>query len=90
MSVRAHRVEEIKFGGESFNLWHDQEIVDYLDDKGLLEQLNMDMGGFIEVSMRDLKNMMTIASNEDTRKSLQEDIKWAEEKEQDTVMYYCF
>jgi len=90
MSVRAHRVEEIKFGGESFNLWHDQDIVDYLDDKGLLEQLNMDMGGFIEVSIRDLRNMLAVASDEDTRKALIADMEWAEENECDTVMYYCF
>jgi len=88
MSIRAHRVDKIDFRGESFNLWHDQGIMDYLDDNGLLEQLNMDMGGFIEVSVRDLKNMLVIA--DDAREALENDIKWAEEKEQDTVMYYCF
>ncbi len=90
MSIRAHRIEEIKHAGESFNLWHDEEIVDYLDNEGLLDQLNEDMSGFIEINREDLKNMLAITKDENARISLQDDMRWAEENEQDTILYYCF
>ena len=90
MSVRAHRVKEIFFDGESFNLWHDQEIVDYLENNGLLEQLNTDMSGFIEISVEDIENMLNIVRDDNVRDSLRKDLEWAKGQEKDYLLYYCF
>jgi len=50
MSIRAHLVTKIEYTGPVFNLWHDENFVNFLDKKGLLHQLNEDLCGFLEIS----------------------------------------
>jgi hypothetical protein len=90
MSVRAYRVKEIVWGDESFNLWHDKEIYEYLAKSGYLSQLNDDGCGFIDLSIEAVKEMLKITENEFAKKRLEEDIECAERKEEDYILYNCF
>lgn len=90
MSVRAYRVKEIVYGGESFNLWHDKEIYEYLAKAGYLDELNQDGGGFIELPIEAVKEMSKIAEDETVREGLKEDIKCTKEKGEDYILYCCF
>ena len=88
MSVRAHRVKKIEYDRCSFNLWHHQELSDFL---GVYEQLNEDACGLVEVSVEKLKEAVeTLSLDTDTKKLLEDDIAFAEKNGNDYVMYYCF
>lgn len=94
MSIRAHRVEEIKTSGESFNLWHDEKIVKWLEKKTFFfESLNEDWCGLTEVEVDDLKAMLSEIGgqiSECARKAIEEDIKIAKSKDDWYVRYYCY
>ncbi len=94
MSIRAHRVEEIKTGGESFNLWHDEKIVKWLEKKTFFfESLNEDYCGLAEVEVDDLKAMLSEIGeqiSQDQRKAIEEDIQFAKDKGNWYIRYYCF
>lgn len=55
MSVRAYPIEQIKHGGEIFNLWHDEYFRDLLDREGILEQLNIDGCGIVGICENHLQ-----------------------------------
>jgi len=90
MSVRAYRVKEIDHEqSDSFNLWHDKGLVEFLEKEGCLRQLNDDLGGIMEIPVGVLKEaLQKINMNEETRLSISKDIEIC----QDTgcVTYYCF
>lgn len=91
MSVRAYRVEKIDTATpNSFNLWHDTELVDYLDEEcGFFENLG-DGGGLTEVPITVLRSAIKeLNLDPDTIKCLEQDIE-AGEKDNGFVTYYCF
>ena len=56
MSVRAYRIEKIK-EEPTFNLWHDELLMNMLDGLGKLDCLNEDQCGIIEITEQDIKDM---------------------------------
>jgi hypothetical protein len=87
-------VEEIKTNGDSFNLWHDEKVVDWFRRKtSFFEPLNLDWCGLTEVQVDDLKAMLSEIGKEieeDTRKAIVEDIRFADERGDWYVQYYCY
>ena len=89
MSVRAYRL--LKYAkNETFNLWHDEELMNYLEGRGGLN-LNEDGAGLIEVSTRVLEEALKTCEIDDyTRKSIEKDIADVKAKGEDWLTYYCY
>jgi len=95
MSIRAHRVIEIKTDGEdSFNLWHEDEIVVWLEkNTSFFSPLNEDSCGLTNVSVEDLKTMLSEIGGKidgDVKEAIEKDIKFAEEQRDEYLKYYCY
>jgi len=93
MSVRAYRIDKIEIErGETFNLWHDGELMDFLDSEGCLASLNGDSCGILEVSVEQLERALEEVDNldEETKKAIKEDIDWAKRKKGEYILYNCF
>jgi hypothetical protein len=94
MSIRAHRVVEIKTHEDSFNLWHDDEIVEWLGKKtSFFHPLSDDSCGLTEVSVGDLKAMLSEIGDkldDHVKRAIQSDISFAEERGDEYVTYYCY
>jgi len=94
MSIRAHRVTEIKTSGESFNLYHDEDVINWLEEHtSFFCFLNDDSCGLTDVSVKDLKTMLSEIGgglDEDARKSIEKDIEFAESQGDSYVQYYCY
>jgi len=93
MSVRAYRVKQIEFeDSNSFNLWHDRKLMDFLDrEYGFSENLN-EGSGMVELPIEALKEAIKEATkldlDENTVKALQRDIEACQDEEY--ITYYCF
>jgi len=97
MSVIARRIIEIKIETEynSFNLWHDRKLMDFLDTEGdFFSQLTADGTGISEVSVEVLEDAVSKAIelelDDDTVTNLKKDIAWAKEHNEVNVQYYCY
>jgi hypothetical protein len=97
MSVSANRIIEIKIETEynSFNLWHDRKLMDFLDTEAdFFSQLNADGTGISEVSVEVLENAVSKAVelelDADTVANIKKDIAWAKEHKEEFVEYYCY
>jgi hypothetical protein len=94
MSIRAHRVIEIKTSGSSFNLYHDEDVTDWLEmHTYFFHSLNEDSCGLTGVSVEELKDMLSEIGeklHEDVKKSIKEDIEFAESQGNGYVQYYCY
>jgi len=101
MSVRAYRINKIDFEkSETFNLWHDEFVRDFFEGEGFFENFS-DSGGIGEISVEALKELSNlleekIAKEKDKeywkalKKMIDKDIKWAEERNEEWISYYCF
>jgi len=92
MSVRAYRINKIeREKGKSFNLWHDEELVKFLDNEtGFFRKLDMDCCGVTEASVEKLKRALEeVRLEDDVREQIEKDIKWAEANEEEWIQYYC-
>jgi len=89
MSVRAYRVNQIDFeDSESFNLWHDRKLMDFLDGEyDFSESLNGGGSGMVELPIEALKEAIKLDLGEDTVKALQRDIEACQDE---YITYYCF
>ena len=60
MSIRAYRIIKKEIADQpSFNLWHDDELIDFFKNNGKYsEGLNDNGGGEIEVSIPALKKAL--------------------------------
>jgi len=103
MSVRAHPIKKINYGREIFNLWHDEYFRNLLDRKGILDQLNIDGYGILEISKYDLDEIENdieadVRENSDINP---EEVKRAKEiindirkemrkRKDDYLSFYCF
>ena len=57
MSVRAHLIKKIEYGDEVFNLWHDKYFTELLERNGVLDTLDTDLCGIIEIDNDILDNI---------------------------------
>jgi len=94
MSVRAHRVNEIiRAEGPSFNLWHDEKLVDFLEGHGLFNTLN-EGSGFTELPVEVIEEAIEKAEDleidEYVLKSLKEDVEFAKKNGDSYITYDCF
>lgn len=92
MSVRAYRVNKIDHEGrESFNLWHDKELMDFLDKEDIYTTLTADGTGLTELSVEALERAIKeLDLVEDVKAALQKDIAVAKKNNDDYIQYYCF
>jgi hypothetical protein len=102
MSVRAYRVNKIDMAeGCTFNLWHNQGLMDFFISYGIYNSLNSDGCGMTELPVEVLESAIegikseTIETEskeeaEDLIKSLQADIDWAKANNTEFVQYECF
>jgi len=97
MSVIARRIIEIKTETEydSFNLWHDGKLMEFLDDEAnFFSQLTDDGTGVSEASVEVLEKAVSKAVelelDEDIIINLKKDIAWAKANDEEFVQYYCY
>jgi hypothetical protein len=92
MSVRAHRIKKIDFEKqETFNLWHDEKLMDFLNEHGIYDTLN-ECCGLTELPVSVLEEAIKEVKELDkyTRKAIEKDIAWAKKNKEDYIQYYCF
>lgn len=90
MSVRAYRVNKIDYEEyNSFNLWHDNELVDFLDrEYGLYEGMS-DGTGLVELPVEALEEAIKkLTLDDELVKALKRDIETC--RESGYVTYYCY
>ena len=78
MSVRAHRVTKIEHEqANTFNLWHDDKLVDFLDSEcDFFAGLTNEGTGLVEVPVEALqKAVEKLELDDELRKALMKDIK---------------
>lgn len=92
MSIRAYRINKVDYKTpDTFNLWHDINLVEKLEEMGYLSKLNMNGEGIIEVPVYFLEELIKEGNIEnEVIKALQDDINWAKENKQEFLQYYCF
>ena len=99
MSVRAYRIINIEYDRESFNLWHDKNITDWLDkhiwrkdqDSGFWSQLDDDGCGTVEIEISLLEKMLNelkdISSY--TKDAIKIDIEETKKEGDNYIVYGC-
>lgn len=97
MSIRAYRIIEIKIEPNyaSFNLYHDEKLMEFLDNwAGFYSQLADDGTGVacvsIEVLERAIKRAKSFKLEPDTVECLNKDIEAAKAQDDDYIQYYCY
>lgn len=90
MSVRAYRVTKIEHEHpNSFNLWHDEELMEFLDKNDCLSSLNSNSSGILEIPTEVMQEAIDkVNMPEETKANLRKDI--ASCSPQGYVTYYCF
>jgi len=92
MSVRAYRVIKIEHAQpNTFNLWHDDKLVEFLDKEyGFFEGLN-ESGGLTQVPVEALKRALKeVPIDADLKEALTKDIEACCKEGEEYVQYYCF
>lgn len=94
MSVRAYRVIKIETAKpNSFNLWHDDKLVNFLDHNyGFFEGMN-ENSGLTEVPVEGLREALAnpeLELDEDVIEALKRDIEAADQEGNEYVQYYCY
>ena len=90
MSVRAYRVIEIRQEkADTFNLWHDEKLVEFLDTQyGFFETLH-EGTGLVELPVGALERaLVEVSMEEELKEALKKDIEAC--REEGYVQYYCF
>ena len=97
MSVSANRIIEIKVeeSYNTFNLWHDRKLMDFLDTEvDFFSRLSDDGTGISEASVEVLEAAVSKAVelelDDDTVTNLKKDIAWAKANDQEFVQYDCY
>lgn len=92
MSVRAYRVNEIKTeNNPSFNLWHDEKLMDYLESStGFYNQLNQDANGIGGLELEELEEAVKLDLEPETMEALKADIAWLKKNGDTYIEYYCY
>ena len=102
MSVRAYRVINIETEeNNSFNVWHDQKLMDFLREHGDVNEEGMsESGGIMSVEVKALKAAVKKPAEafEDYKKGAEDYrveaiktvIAFAKDNGNDFVQYYCY
>ncbi|MDO8578042.1 MAG: hypothetical protein Q7R50_02555 [Dehalococcoidales bacterium] len=97
MSVRAYRVVRVLLADPSFNVSHDQKLVNFIESEseaGFYSYLNSYGSGEVDVPVNVLKKAVKKAKqlnlDEFTVNSLKEDIAFAKARKDESVTYSCF
>jgi len=97
MSVSANRIIEIKVeeSYNTFNLWHDSKLMDFLDTEAdFFSRLSDDGTGISEVSVEVLEKAVSMSVelelDDDTVTNMKKDIEWAKANDQEFVQYDCY
>jgi hypothetical protein len=97
MIVSANRIIEIKVeeSYNTFNLWHDSKLMDFLDTEAdFFSRLSDDGTGISEVSVEVLEKAVSMSVelelDDDTVTNLKKDIAWAKEHDEEFVQYDCY
>ena len=92
MSVRAYRVNKIEHEkSDTFNLWHDDKLVDFLDSEcNFFAGLTNEGTGLVEVPVEALQKALEekLELDDELRKALTEDIEAC--RDDSYVTYYCY
>jgi hypothetical protein len=90
MSVKAHKITKFEFETcESFNLWHDTEVVNMLKTNGV--ELDESGSGIVSILVEDIKEIIKNENIDDrVREKLKIDKQEAEQHGDNEVLYYCF
>lgn len=100
MSVRAYKITKMEYNqDDTFNLWHDTEINDWLEQGGYYE--GFDGNGILELQVASVKELIDYLKKVDKTKlkkdemyktwiipQLQKDIKGLDDN--DFISYMCF
>jgi len=91
MSIRAYKIIEIKKEeNNTFNLWHDEELVEAIHLYGK-DQLNIDGCGIVEFDTEELKHSLKFHKWQD--KDQKDKLKQMIQQSKDDggfVSYYCY
>ena len=90
MSVRAYRVNKIEHEeSDTFNLWHDDKLVDFLDrEYGFFERLS-DGTGLVEVPIEALQEALEkVEMDDELKEAIKRDIEACQDDGH--VTYYCY
>jgi hypothetical protein len=94
MSIRAYRVIKKELADSSFNLWHDTDIVDFLEKDDSIMDGRTPLGiGLMDVPVVRLKELLSTYRWEapDPRKdAIMADVAWADTNKKEYVEYECF
>ncbi|TET41596.1 MAG: hypothetical protein E3J60_04135 [Dehalococcoidia bacterium] len=90
MSVRAYRVTKIEHEeSDSFNLWHDDKLVDFLDrEYDFFAGLTNEGTGLVEVPVEALQEALEkVDMDKELKEAIQKDIEAC--RDDGYVTYYC-
>jgi Rod binding domain-containing protein len=96
MSVRAYRIIEIEIEeNPSFNLWHDHNLRNFLDEDGqLYSHLASNGTGMTDVPVKKLRKAIKMAAelnlDEKTINQLKKDIAAAKSSKDECIAYFCY
>ena len=94
MSVRAYRVIKLIMDAPGFNLWHNENLAQFLDEEGQFFGGRSDGTGLVDVPEEILESALEEAAELElspkTVQCLRKDIAAARSKKDDSVTYYCF
>jgi len=95
MSVRAYRVKKIDYNKDcSFNLWHNEKLMRFLEGKGIYNGLNQDGCGITSLETETIRKALMdrkeLELEDYVIDALEKDLRVAERKGDTWIDYYCF
>ncbi len=94
MGLDAYRVTELKYEEPSFSLWHNEKLMDFLNQEvRFYTSLSPEGGGLVVVPVYVLESTIEMAAelelDEDTIENIRNDIAAAKSDRNETITYYC-
>lgn len=94
MSNHAYRINKIEHEDDpTFNLFHDEAIIDWLlANTSFADWLTPESEGVAFIRCEDIRRMLKELTDmdEDAVDVFKRDLDWAEEKDEQTIAYFCF
>jgi hypothetical protein len=97
VSINAHRIRNNNLDTEraSFNVWHDEKFIDFLNEEiQFYMSLNSYGTGIVDVPVELLEKAVDAPKkydlDEDTVSQIKSDVESAKSNKDEVVTYYCF